>query len=442
MNPKITNLFCAVFLSAIAHAADPRAFKFTAPDEKLLTQANELDEQFEKKGLVDHDVAAEDFLNGIGKRLLDGEATPERVVFKFRILRDPMVNAFALPNGSIYVNTGLIAAMENEAELAAVMAHEITHVTNRHTYFLNRDIRKKAVTMDVIVAAAAGASFVPLGTAFGYSILLAANMSQVLLIASIYGYSRELEGEADTVGYHRLIHADYGGAAMARSFELLDERIEFEPTEPFWRTHPKLQQRIATAKQMLEKENASHPDETTDADYFAHLAPVIQYNIGIDLDCRRAGTAADRAERLLKWEPQNAVDRTLLADAYRSLGAKTPRRDKAEESKETQGTARKQMLKMTEDEEQRALLTAPNGKATLEANRAKAETLYKQAITDDPQLGDPHRGLGMLYQDEAKREDSARQYRAYLELAPADAADRLRIERRLDALAEKASDKK
>lgn len=410
-----------------------RVFQLSPPDEKLLAEANELDRQFEKKGLIYHDASAETFLAGIGNRLLAGETPPDLVSYKFCILRDPMVNAFALPNGSIYINTGLIAALQDEAELAAVMSHEITHVLNRHTYILNRDVRRKAVTMDVISVAAAAASYFPGGVVYGYSLWFGADFSQALMIATVYGYSRELEAEGDAAGYARLIHAGYDGVAMVQAFQALDERIEFEPVEPFWRTHPKLQQRIATATKLSEAGNALHRRVTTTNEYFNHLAAVVRYNIGLDLDSRRARTAVDRADRLLKWNPQNAIDRTLLADAYRSLGAKTSTPAGDEESKQGKAVARKQITKLTADEEQRVLLATPAGKAALEANQTEAEALYREAIAADPRLPDPHRGLGMLYQDEGKLADAAREYRNYLDLAPREAPDRLRIERRLEA---------
>jgi predicted Zn-dependent protease len=421
-------LLCAVGLAS--------EFRFSDPDEKLLEQADELDRQFEKKGLVYHDAKADAYLNTVGGRLV-GSAVPERLAFRFHILRDPMVNAFALPNGSIYVNTGLVAAMRNEAELAAVLAHEITHATNRHTYLQNRSMRKKAVAMDVIAIAASGAGYFPVGVAFGAGIAVAGEVSQIVLIATVFGYSRELESEADTVGYGNLIRADYDGKAMAQAFELLDERLEFEPTRPFWRTHPKLERRIETAKKLAETENTAHPRETTESDYFANMAPVVRYNIALDLDSRRARTAVDRAQRLVDWAPKKEVDRTLLADSYRSLGAKTPRPDGEELSKEGKETARKQNRRTTPEEEQRALLATDAGKAALLANQAKAEGLYREAMEGDARLADPHRGLGMLYQEEAKYREAATEYRRYLEMAPAQAVDRLRFERRLGAAEKK-----
>src|SRR5262249_52894121 len=122
-------LAAALLLSLpVAGQKNSKDFRFSPADEKLLEDANELDRQFEKKGLVYHDPAAEDYLVRIAKNLLAGAQPPDRVSYRFHILRDPMVNAFALPNGSIYVNTGLIAALENEGQLASVLGHEITHV--------------------------------------------------------------------------------------------------------------------------------------------------------------------------------------------------------------------------------------------------------------------------------------------------------------------------
>ena len=162
-------LWAGLFLTAAflrGQAVTP-PFRFGAADEKLLEEANELDRQFEKKGLVYHDLVAEPYLEKVGEGLIQGAPAPDRVTYRFHILRDPMVNAFALPNGSIYVNTGLVAVMENEAELASVLAHEITHVTDRHTYILNRSIRKKTVTMEVIAGAAGAAGYFPVGALFG-----------------------------------------------------------------------------------------------------------------------------------------------------------------------------------------------------------------------------------------------------------------------------------
>ena len=67
----------------------------------------------------------------VGEKLLPPGSTSERVTWRFRVMNEPLPNAFALANGSIYVTTGLLSLLENEAQLASVLAHEETHVLNR-----------------------------------------------------------------------------------------------------------------------------------------------------------------------------------------------------------------------------------------------------------------------------------------------------------------------
>ena len=108
-----------------------------------------MDERFEKEGLVYHEAALDAYLDRVGKAVLAGKEI-ENVNWKFRVLRDPVPNAFALPNGSIYINTGMLALLEEEAQLASVLAHEVIHVTERHTYEQNRSLRKKVLAVNIL----------------------------------------------------------------------------------------------------------------------------------------------------------------------------------------------------------------------------------------------------------------------------------------------------
>jgi tetratricopeptide (TPR) repeat protein len=140
-----------------------------------------------------------------------------------------------------------------------------------------------------------------------------------------------------------------------------------------------------------------------------------------------------RAQLLVDWKPERPEYRVLLADAFRELGAETAEPTKEELS--FGGTSdRRQLLRMTPEEEQAKLLSRPGGAAVKKANEATAEKLYLEAITQQSSLPAAYRGLGMLYQDQSRNAEAAREFRRYLELVPADAPDRLRIERRLDRL--------
>ena len=115
-------------------------FAFSKVDEELLHEIKLLDERFEKEGVVYHDPRLDTYLTRVGTTLV-ADRKLENVEWKFRALRDPVPNAFALPNGSIYVNTGLLALLDDENELAAILAHEVMHVSHRHTYLRNRSMR-------------------------------------------------------------------------------------------------------------------------------------------------------------------------------------------------------------------------------------------------------------------------------------------------------------
>jgi predicted Zn-dependent protease len=419
-----------LLLSSVTAPCADSTFHFTPVDEKILDEANKLDQKLEKQGLVDHDPAAQAYLENIGNRLIGNAPALERANFRFRIVRDPVENAFALPNGSVYVNSGLIAGVRNEAQLAGVLSHEITHVTKRHSYLQFRSIRKKNVAVDILAAAGGAAP----GLA-GIATLAASLTAQLLIVSSVYGYSRDLEKEADSDGFGLLIHAGYSGDALAEALETLDDRLEFERVEPFWKTHPKLRERIAWAKQMAKTENASNPRDTPENYYFEQFSSVIRFDIELDLDSRRARTAVDRAQRLVMHSPGDATNLTLLADAYRGLGAKTARPEGDELKGAGKKDNRNRVLKRTAEEEQKELDALPTGQRALAENRSKAESLYRKAIKDSPQLADPHRGIGMLYESESKKTEAEAEYREYLKLAAADANDRARIGRRLEKLA-------
>jgi predicted Zn-dependent protease len=419
---------------AQAPSSGPANFQFSQVDLKLLEEVNEFDHQLSKKGLVLKDPVVTAYVQSIGEELLGDQAPPERVEFKFRVLRDTTINAFALPNGSIYVNTGLLALLDNEGELASVLGHEITHVTNRHTYLFNRSVRKKMVVLDIFQAAGAASVYFPAGSAAATILAASSALGEIMIATTIFGYSQDMEREADRNGLDRMYRAGYDPHAMPRTFELLDERLEYEPVEGFYRSHPKLKERLATTQELAERIGGRDQRVGTEADYLDNTSTAICYNIRADLESRRARTALARAKKLTQWQPQESSYLVLEADSYRVLGAKTATPPPDELEKHGQSEHRKRYFKLTEDEEQKELLVKQGGEEQRHANFEKAEKYYRSAIQANGRFPDPHRGLGFLYQQEGRTADAVREYHRYLELAPPDALDRVRIERRLTVL--------
>src|SRR5271165_2407056 len=136
-----TLVLCASSLFAVENTNN---FIFTKADLELLEQVELVDQKYQKEGLVYRDEALNSYVSQVGLSMLPAGTAPEHVTWRFKVLRDPMPNAFALPNGSVYVTTGLLSLLNNEDQLASVLAHEITHVTDRHGYLANRDYRKKS----------------------------------------------------------------------------------------------------------------------------------------------------------------------------------------------------------------------------------------------------------------------------------------------------------
>jgi predicted Zn-dependent protease len=414
-------------------------FQFTQIDLKVLDEANALDDAYAKQGLVLKDPELQAYLDTVGKRILNDRGRPEKVEFKFRVLRDPMVQAFALPNGSVYVTTGLMALLENEAQLAGVLGHETSHVFERHSYFENRSARKKILTANIIGGIAAVAGGAAGGQGYGAAASLGAMISNAIIISSVYGYSREMEQQADSDGLKAMTNATYDPQAMARTFKLLDDdsRLEFEPIQGFYRDHPKLTERYTLATSYAAAHKGDPAETGTESDYLSKASPAICADIEEDLNSRRQRTAAARATRLVTAFPDNSRYRVLLGDAYRSLGAKTAIPADEERDRHGQSEHRKEYFTLTEQEEQKRLLAKPGGPATLLENRTRAEGFYKAVLESDPSYAPAHRGLGFLYEDEEKYSEAMAEYQAYLNMVAGTSLDHLRIERRVAAIEKK-----
>lgn len=166
--------------------------------------------------------------------------------YTFTVLNDEKVNAFALPDGYVYITRGLLALAENEAEMAGVLAHEIGHITARHT--AQRFSNAQAANIGMTVISILGGANAP-----GASDLL----SKVAQIA-LQGYSREQEMEADMLGARYLIRAGYSPAAMPDFLRKLQAYTELTASlsgnpelaadaGDIMSTHPRTADRLAQA---------------------------------------------------------------------------------------------------------------------------------------------------------------------------------------------------
>jgi predicted Zn-dependent protease len=323
--------------------------------------------------------------------------------------------------------------MENEAQVAGVLAHEITHVVNRHGYLAYRSARKKMVAIDIMMAAASAAAYSGVNpgvaTAMG-------NLLPLIVVSTMFGYSRELEHEADVYAVNRLQVQGYDLREFARGFELLRKGPEVDLSkEPvFWASHPKLADRVRYVSTMAAQLQPNPGSlRIGKAEYRSATKNTIRHNAGLALMLGRPRTAVAIAQRLIAEEPNNADNLALLGDAYRTLGARTPVPGDAEQTDHAKDEARKRMRKMTVAEYDKALLADAQGAKRWEANVALSEETYRKALAMDPNNANSHRGLGFLYERKEQRATAAEEFKKYLELAP-EAKDGRQIRLHIESL--------
>ena len=168
--------------------------------------------EIEKQLVVVSDKNLTDYVNRIGNRLVTrGEL--DQYPFYFKVVKEDSINAFALPGGPMYVHTGLITAAESEAQLAGVLAHELSHVVLRHG--TNQASKSQGIAIIATLGGAlAGGGGSMLGNLAQLGIGLGAN-------SVLMKYSRGAESDADLLGMHTMAKAGYDPIEMARFFEKL-----------------------------------------------------------------------------------------------------------------------------------------------------------------------------------------------------------------------------
>lgn len=246
------------------------------------------------------DAEALDYIKNLGDRLAS-RSPDARQSFDFFLIQDNQINAFALPGGFIGVNTGLLLHAQSESEVASVLAHEISHVTQRHIARMiaqqkQSQIASLAALAVAILAARANSQVAEAAAAFG----------QAGVIQSQLNFTRENEREADRIGLQILEQAGFDPRAMITFFERLQRATRvYEGGAPsYLRTHPLTFERIADVQNRLE----SLPYRQVPDSLEFHL---IRAKLRSDIDSPR--------ETLAFFE-QSLADRKFLSEAASRYG--------------------------------------------------------------------------------------------------------------------------
>ncbi len=381
-------------------------YRPAADERQLWSDAEREEEKLAKLGKSWDDPLLEEYLSSVAAKLVPEEARQAGApAVRIVVLKDPTLNAFAMPNGKVYVHTGLLSRLQNESQLAMILGHEVTHVTNRHALKFNRDPRNKQIFFTMAgIAAALGVAVAPgQPPRQGYyvsaevlrttsNIFLGLGL-QLAFIAAVNGFGRDLEREADREGLERMVAAGYDPREAPRVFELLrDDHGDGSRLEDFFfGNHPRLDERIANTRELLE----THPPPpgvlaANVEDFALRTRTVVRENAALDIRAGRFGLAKAQLDRVLRLAPEDPTTHLYVGDLYRlqAQRAKNP--------------ADKPLL------------------------LGQAREAYERAAQLDATFPDPFRQLGLLYYQSKDPEKAMAAFRAYLGLKP-DAPDARRI---------------
>ncbi|MBM88881.1 MAG: peptidase M48 [Gammaproteobacteria bacterium] len=202
------------------------------------------------------------YVREIGQKMADVSHRPD-LEYKFYVIDSPEINAFALPAGYVYVNRGLLTYMNSEAELAAVLAHEIGHITARHA------VQQQARGALARGAAVAGGLVAGIATGSGYAASQISEVASIWAQTGLSGFGREHELEADSLAAEYLVRAGYDPAAVIDVITALKNNEDFNRRvsggggtyHGLFATHPRndrrLQEAIAQVGQLNQNEVAA-----------------------------------------------------------------------------------------------------------------------------------------------------------------------------------------
>ena len=406
----------AVSCTARVPPIDAGRTPFTpSPEERRLwSEAEREEEGLLTRVTIYEDPRLDEYLGRVAAKLTPGDVGPDGPVIKLVVLRDPTLAAFAMPEGRVFLHTGLLSRLENEAQLATILGHEVTHVYERHylvfsgggdsAKILNK-LRDTVTSLGTPPSA-----IVDRRDQFVGAAVLSRTANAILglglkiaAVTAINGYGRDLERQADVGGMAALVRAGYDPKESLKLFKLLrDEAAGRGPLEAFFYGNPaRLQESFDVALHQLRKvygEDAKRTDlvKSTD-DFEERMRAVVRENAALDIQAGRFPLAKKQLERVLKASPKDAIAHLYDGELHRL-------------------------------QSQRAKSIAER-----DTESRMARESYEQSAALDPAYPDPFRQLGLLYYQQKEPAQARAAFERYLALKP-DAADAKRVREYLGEL--------
>lgn len=388
---------------------EPLELRRSEPNDLIETSA-QYNDMFARRSLLYSESAIVDLVRRIGHELAP-PPTDAYIDYEFFVVRDPSPNAFAFPNGQIYIHTGMLARMDDESQLAALLAHEINHAAGHHTILSHR-ITAKRMIIQVVGGGLAG-------------------------IMGQLRYSRRLEQEADDRALFLMQDTPYDPHAMTELLRILNE--DFEGLDPryatIWTTHPDPEERIEASRANL----AGIPSKARDPRAFDELIyPLRVLTVRDYIQDDYPYTAIAVAQKFIERYPDDLDFRMALGDAQRVLGPRPAVMPEEFSRRDSRRNLRARIVR-TRDQRMDLLLQTPEGVAAMAENLDSARATYQGILETDPSYAVAYRGVGEVYEAEGNDREAARAYLNYIQEVP-DAKDRQVIVGRLTEIRNRLMD--
>lgn len=241
---------CSKNMSAIGE--EGAGFGSTPEEQEIFKRSELLYQEYDEEAMIVEDRFINSYVTTLGNSLVS-DSTKDVVDYRFHLLRQPFVNAYATANGRIYINLGMLVKLSNPTQLAYVLAHEIAHVEKRHVYETvetNKSNKSAAHIADLF--------------------LFGTNLAYIPFMASTQGHSRSSELEADHIAYKKLSARGYDLSKVSSFYEIISDRVvDQNKNTSMWSSHPGNIERGKKLQEFLDKNKSA---KTIKEDLFAFRA--------------------------------------------------------------------------------------------------------------------------------------------------------------------------
>lgn len=279
--------------------------------EKEIALGRELSRELEQQVTLVQDPVITEYVNRVGQNLVRN--SDSKIPFTIKVIDSDEINAVSLPGGFFYVNTGLILAADEEAELAAVMGHEIAHVTARHA----AEQQGKASFINILSIPA---------TIFtgGIAGAVIQQTAAIAIPAMFYSFSRGAEAEADRLGLQYMYKAGYDPGASVTFFEKLQARESAKKRmSSLFSSHPPTEDRVIKNKFTIENELPAREQYLVTTSEFEHVKGRLA-----QLQDQKTPSEKDRAPSLRQRRPSRPNPNDSDSDAKDKEGSSTKPEDR------------------------------------------------------------------------------------------------------------------